>query len=800
MYEAKLYYHTGFNAVNIPDSLSTLEAAADSIRTFPTLDLLQPTNLSVVRVKILYQDALGADYVCIKNNSNSHDFCFYSIEGDPVMTSADIAEFLVVEDPILTAGGVENLNVTGMVSRHHVDHTNERFGEYDEDDPYLVPSQPVLEVVSDVYFDLAKPLVEDVLDVDTGIEGQITHSGHKDWLITNRVDMENVVQEYGSWEEGLVQDAGNGYIVDGTDYVMADVEGTVQPGGSMDVSTTAEVSINKTYGFKPPITDGGSEFEFTFPSKLVGPDLLPYAKLNPDFKTYKGQGARDPGKVEFIDARNYWKMDEGRDGDTSPIDVLRATNCDGNIHGAIQVPAGACIRKIKESDPVDHPVYIGTSGTSVVRDNGLQFLKAEYSEQYGWRLFASDNEPGSSKYYIANPRVFYGKWHSYKLLALGTGSAIEYLPEELTGERIDTLMQDYFGLITPLQSGCKDMPQIGYFADPREGGKPYFNVWKKDHTKKTFAVSAIQGENWKDIPVMSSVASGQALYNLQYALNQSYKDYQTSDRVMDLKGGGLWGVIGGGISKMLGTGGTYAQSVGQVGINESLMSATGASDIAAKTSAGMQSAGLAAVGNLASGALSVGGSALGNSMTKDLHNFISDLGYDNWDSPWAGGLANWMKSSSNSANDLAAKLGSTRSIARELRAIEKTNELTTFAVQSPAYISNISSSYSVNKADFFSNGCILLKRKLSNVDFVKFDKVLNMFGYQHTDIMKNEYFNNKPKFNYVQASLTDVEILNPNINHNKSLEDKIKDVFGTGIRIWHVKPNIADLNNPFNNL
>ena len=776
MYEAKLYYHTGFNAVNIPDSLSTLEAAADSIRTFPTLDILQPTNLSVVRVKILYQDALGADYVCIKNNSNSHDFCFYSIEGDPVMTSADVAEFLVVEDPILTAGGVGNLNVTGMVSRHHVDHTNERFGEYDEDDPYLVPSQPVLEVVSDIYFDLAKPLTEVEYDVDNESTAEIPHEGQEQYIITNRMDLEQVEDEYGLWIDALVGGSAAGYEVEGDGFVLGKVSGSGDGHGGFSFTTTESENKTFRYGFKPPIAPS-SEFEFTFPSRLTGPDLIPYIKQNPDFKTYKDQGARDPGKVIFKDARTYHSYDyDNADDITGAVDILRATKCESNIHGGIQVPAGACIEKVKSDDPVDHPVFIGTSGTTVVRDNGLQFLKAEYSESNGWRLFASDNEPGSTKYYIANPRVFYGKWHSYRLLALGTGSSIEYLPEELTGERIDTLMQDYFGLITPLQSGCKDMPQIGYFADPREGGKPYFNVWKRDHTNKSFAVSAIQGETWKDIPILSDVASGQALYNLQYALNQAYKDQQYSDYYQNLADGGVSGQLSGSGSGLSNSVGGTIQGLGNTNVKAQQMAASGASsaEIATATSASMQSMGYAAAGQIAQTSVNIAGRSLGGWFNEFLDDIVG--------------------------SDMAAKLGSKRSIAREMRALEKTNELRIFAVQSPAYISNITSSYSVNKADFFSNGCILLKRKLSNADFVKFDKILNMFGYQHTDIMKNEYFTNKPKFNYVQAALTDVEILNPNINHNKSLEDKIKDVFGTGIRIWHVKPNIADLNNPFNNL
>lgn len=773
MYEAKLYYHTGFNAVNIPDSLSTLEAAADSIRTFPTLDILQPTNLAVVRVKVLYQDALGADYVCIKNNSNSHDFCFYSIEGDPVMTSADVAEFLVVEDPILTAGGIGNLNVTGMVSRHHVDHTNERFGEYDEDDPYLVPSQPVLEVVSDVYFDLAEPLTEVEYDVDNESTAEITHEGQEQYIITNRIDLENVEDEYGDWIDSLTNGAAAGYEVEGDDFIMPDMQGSGS-GGNFSFSTTEQKNITFRYGFKPPMIKG-SQFEFTFPSRLTGSDLIPYIKQNPDFKTYKDQGARDPGKVIFEDARTYHSYNYDNEDDvTGAVDILRATNCEANIHGGIQVPAGACIEKVKSDDPVDHPVFIGTSGTTVVRDNGLQFLKAEYSDGNGWRLFASDNEPGSTKYYVANPRVFYGKWHSYRLLALGTGSSIEYLPEELTGERIDTLMQDYFGLITPLQSGCKDMPQIGYFSDPREGGKPYFNVWKRDHTNKSFAVSAIQGETWKDIPILSNVASGQALYNLQYAMNQAYKDQQYTDYYQNISSGGLLGDIG--LGGVTGSVGGTVTGLGNINVNAQKMAASGASaaEISTATTAGMQSMGYSAVGTIAQSAVNTATSAAGGWLNQYLDDIVG--------------------------SETAAKLGSSRSAAREMRAMEKTYELENFMVQSPPYISNITSSYSVNKADFFSNGCILLKRKLSNADFIKFDKVLNMFGYKHTDIMKNEYLTNKSKFNYVQASLTDVEILNPNINHNKSLEDKIKDVFGTGIRIWHVKPNIADLNNPFNNL
>lgn len=141
MYNATLYLNTGFNAVNVPDSLATLNLvpAANKV-TVPALDIYQARELSTFVIKVTnYAQIRDADYLYLVNSNDATDFAFYSIQNIR-MTSMDTAVLSVTMDYLLTAGGVANLEFTdGMCERHHV--SDDTFGLYDEDDPYMMPAE-----------------------------------------------------------------------------------------------------------------------------------------------------------------------------------------------------------------------------------------------------------------------------------------------------------------------------------------------------------------------------------------------------------------------------------------------------------------------------------------------------------------------------------------------------------------------------------------------------------------------------------------------------------------------------------
>lgn len=142
MYNATIFINTGFNAVNIPDNPSLL-AQAQSV-TVPTLEIYQARGLSSFVVKASYASIKNADYLYLSNPNDVEDFAYYSIQ-NITMTGMDTAVLSVAMDYILTAGGstgVSSLSFTdGICERHHVALADDIFGKYEEEDPYMIPSE-----------------------------------------------------------------------------------------------------------------------------------------------------------------------------------------------------------------------------------------------------------------------------------------------------------------------------------------------------------------------------------------------------------------------------------------------------------------------------------------------------------------------------------------------------------------------------------------------------------------------------------------------------------------------------------
>lgn len=134
-YTCTLYQNSGFNPVNIPDSpalmsgVSHIDAAA--------LQLLQDGFLRSVRVSVSSFDAIKyTDYARVGS-------WWYFVTGIS-MAAPGVAELSLVTDFITTAGGVSGLSILdGITERHCVAVSDDTFGAYTEDDPYLIPSKPL---------------------------------------------------------------------------------------------------------------------------------------------------------------------------------------------------------------------------------------------------------------------------------------------------------------------------------------------------------------------------------------------------------------------------------------------------------------------------------------------------------------------------------------------------------------------------------------------------------------------------------------------------------------------------------
>lgn len=145
-YLVRLFYNTGFNSINVPDSPTLLQSF--TYRDFPAIDLLQVRELDSITLRATYEDVKNADYACVQNQSVLTDVTYFAVDGGGIrMSSPDVAVIPLTIDYLTTAGGVSSLEILdGITERHHVATADDTFGAYAEEDPYLVASKP-LEIV-----------------------------------------------------------------------------------------------------------------------------------------------------------------------------------------------------------------------------------------------------------------------------------------------------------------------------------------------------------------------------------------------------------------------------------------------------------------------------------------------------------------------------------------------------------------------------------------------------------------------------------------------------------------------------
>lgn len=136
MYDVTVYFNTGYNTSNLPDSPTRL--MANKSLTLPSTDIMQNRWLSSITVNTNYQNLENVDYCKIGN--------MYYVVGAVQMTSPDVAVLALSPDFVTSMGGVNGLDFAdGITERYCVKEDN--FGEYTEADPLLTCSKP-LEIVT----------------------------------------------------------------------------------------------------------------------------------------------------------------------------------------------------------------------------------------------------------------------------------------------------------------------------------------------------------------------------------------------------------------------------------------------------------------------------------------------------------------------------------------------------------------------------------------------------------------------------------------------------------------------------
>lgn len=106
-----IYFNTGFNSLNIPDTASLLYN-----KTYISADaifVLQDLGLTKIRINKSWDDIKGADYCCIGTNT------YYFVTGI-TMINENVAELALEIDPITTIGFNNIQIISGWCTRRHV--------------------------------------------------------------------------------------------------------------------------------------------------------------------------------------------------------------------------------------------------------------------------------------------------------------------------------------------------------------------------------------------------------------------------------------------------------------------------------------------------------------------------------------------------------------------------------------------------------------------------------------------------------------------------------------------------------
>lgn len=707
MYQAELFYNTGFNAVNIPDSENTLRTAAGSTRTFPALDILQPTALTTVRLKATYAQAVGADYLLLRNQEDAGLFCFYSIVGAPRMSSADVANFDVVEDPILTAGGISNLQfLDGITSRHHIAVADDTFGSYIEDDPYLTLTET--------------PDYHSMELFDKGTESDFGF-GEKVMVVIASADME---------------------ALDTLHMQHLSVQNQLQGSGSgTDFSFTLQ---------------GGDSFKY----KPDSADTTTFADVKPDFSTMIAAGSAEGTVNEIVGqdgpvgAEGYAVNSEygiGAYGQSGLINIQRdienavGLGLESVIVDAVMIPKSFCQFNASFNLPYsdgwysrNHP-HIGC-----IQAVGNFYLPASNSD------FAYEYDDQ-----IVNKRALYGKYNGYSLISKATGSSTEILPEDMAYHNGQSTLG--------LAYGKAPVPMC--LPDIRANGRPYFNFAYIKTSGNSFMAGAISGSQWRKATLITNVKSGAYLTEMDFRRNQNEKDFWASDVGLYMGQGGDAGYTGQLDKLKSDINNSY------VGTTDAIMGVVG-STAKGGVEAGASSAGTGAVGML--------GSYYRNAAQQKATNAYNEA-------IWRAHLNSKADGDSNYYRAMA---GDPLALAQYEREREKNVEIASFLQNVTIFDPGFKINTEASLRDINGNGVYFIRRTPSAKDRARHDKILSQFGYKITEPITAGMLTNRNKFNYIQAGGVSVNFITSTY-YGKYLKERVSEVFANGVRIWHVKPDVA---------
>ena len=329
---------------------------------------------------------------------------------------------------------------------------------------------------------------------------------------------------------------------------------------------------------------------------------------------------------------------------------------------------------------------------------------------------------------VKNNRVLYGENTPFGLLS-GNGSKAEF-----NAERI--------------YDGSSTHPTVLVVADPRVDGKPYFRFQTLDGVTaggsnlKDFFRNCISGRDWYKTPVIYREKSGRWLDTIKFYSNRVVSDYSYDQGMRNLKlqqesariDSGLSGAnfLGGGITGMFApAANAKGEMFGNPSSALSFMNTNGNSWVNT-------------------------GKTWGETLTQFASLFGSDKKF-------------------GFAKD--------RAIYKHAYNLQKGAEFLQYYTGQNCFAPTVEFPM---QADLFNDimgcGAIVYRYEYKDSDIAKIDKLLTMYGYKYSKPIEASDFSNRQYFNYVEGSITVG-------NLPRWWAEGVAAQIGTGVRVWHVKPN-----------
>lgn len=287
-----------------------------------------------------------------------------------------------------------------------------------------------------------------------------------------------------------------------------------------------------------------------------------------------------------------------------------------------------------------------------------------------------------------------------------------------------------------LVGGSSDSPNIKMIVDPRPDGAPYFrySYYNKDSSEQGFWMNAIKGSHWSEVPIYVSGESGSFLNYASLGVRMAGRSYAYNtgmlDSEMDRMNSGASGAINQITNAMSALAGSYTPA--QMGM-------TGGLDVTKSTG-------------------SVTGSQIAGGLSSQASNIL--------------GAGQYLYNAQRRVQDY-----------NFYKNMELANFGLAHSVSTPT-IQFVPENNIIN--DMYGNGVIPYRYHYSKNDLKRIDTLLTMYGYAVTKPFTADMLNKHTDFEYLE--LSGVQVYGDDLP--MWWRQGITDQLNTGVRIWHVKPDV----------